>query len=314
MAVEIFKNLQHRELNLEPKNFDKKIYVLTDQGDVSNLSDYELITTTGHLSDYEISRSVFYIYFLCDDRALEEIERITELGGIFIPHLNFEKTEYRFTDSKALEAIKQTWDKASRLSHLNIQVHENICEAIALTKNIEGDYVEIGVYMGGSASTAINYLAQLMDTGMPSKKIWLLDTFDGFAYPDASKSSDCIWGGTHKLFGVDQTMNYVRNTLENDRVEFKLVCSNIITDKIPSEIKKISVANIDVDMYEPTLRSLEVVSPLIAKGGVIICEDPASTPGLYGAYYAMHKFLLTEEGKKYTKIFKGAQYFLLKTH
>ena len=35
-----------------------------------------------------------------------------------------------------------------------------------------------------------------------------------------------------------------------------------------------------------------------------MCEDPTNTPMLYGALYAMEKFLDTEEGKKFIKIFK----------
>ena len=56
-----------------------------------------------------------------------------------------------------------------------------------------------------------------------------------------------------------------------------------------------------------SLRSSKIVS-----GGIIICEDPPSTPALYGALLAMEKFLNTEEGKNYVKIFKGSQYFLLR--
>ena len=44
-----------------------------------------------------------------------------------------------------------------------------------------------------------------------------------------------------------------------------------------------------------------------------MCEDPVHTPYLYGAKYAMEKFLNSEEGKnKYLKIFKKNHYFLIK--
>jgi hypothetical protein len=73
------------------------------------------------------------------------------------------------------------------------------------------------------------------------------------------------------------------------------------------------VANIDVDLYEATKVALERVAPLVVLGGIIICEDPASTPGLYGAYVAMHDFLEgNEDGRKFLPVFKGGQYFLIK--
>ena len=45
-----------------------------------------------------------------------------------------------------------------------------------------------------------------------------------------------------------------------------------------------------------------------------MCEDPVRTPGLYGAYYAMEKFLKSTEGKDFVKIFKKNHYFLMKLY
>ena len=67
---------------------------------------------------------------------------------------------------------------------------------------------------------------------------------------------------------------------------------------MPADITKIALANIDVDMYDATLAGLRKVAPLIEPRGIIICEDPASTPGLYGAFVAMEEFLASEVGKE----------------
>ena len=90
--------------------------------------------------------------------------------------------------------------------------------------------------------------------------------------------------------------------------------SNICRDEIPKNIKNISLANIDVDMYEPTRESLIKVSKKMPKDGIIMCEDPVHR-GLYGALYAMENFLKEDvEGKKYIKIFKKNHYFLIKKY
>jgi len=78
-----------------------------------------------------------------------------------------------------------------------------------------------------------------------------------------------------------------------------LIQNNICKDDLPKEIEKIAVANIDVDMYEPTLVALNKVSDLVVKGGVVIVEDATSTPCLYGAYLAMEEFL--EFSKPYVR-------------
>jgi hypothetical protein len=67
-----------------------------------------------------------------------------------------------------------------------------------------------------------------------------------------------------------------------------------------------------VDIYDATISALKKIDPLVVEGGIIICEDPASTPGLYGSLLAMEEFLRSTEGAKYIKIFKTGQYFLLK--
>jgi hypothetical protein len=121
-----------------------------------------------------------------------------------------------------------------------------------------------------------------------------------------------IWEGGHKLLGKAATMNYVENLLADSGTYFELFCRNICDQEVPDKIDFISVANIDVDLYEATLGALHAVHPRLVIGGIIICEDPASTPALYGSYLAMEQFLASTEGSFYTKIFKGGSYFLIK--
>ena len=67
-----------------------------------------------------------------------------------------------------------------------------------------------------------------------------------------------------------------------------------------------------IDMYEATYEALKKVAGKVVKNGIIMCEDPVNTPMLYGALYAMEKFLKSEDGKDFVKIFKKNHYFLIK--
>ena len=318
LVDDLFQNIEQDEANLLPSRFqNRKPYILTDQTLTKNWNNKVegKIISIDSLSDEEIGNGLFYTYFQCDSDAYHALRRIKNNGGVYIPHLNYSKTSYRFIDRLAFSALKKTWDKSSRLSHMNILTHENICEALSITRHIEGDYIEIGVYLGGSALTALNYLDQLRDKTSPNcsyKKAMLLDTYDGFNYQEAIESADARWAGTHILYGVDKTKEYISRTFDGVETEYELITSNICRDDLPTNILKISVANIDVDMYEPTLEALFKVAPRVSIGGIIVCEDPASTPGLYGAYLAMMEFLESEEGLNFIKVFKGAQYFLIK--
>ena len=104
------------------------------------------------------------------------------------------------------------------------------------------------------------------------------------------------------------------NKMFNEFDNYKLVTNNICKDDLPREINKISLANIDVDLYEATLHSLKKISKKISKNGIIMCEDPVNTPFLYGAYYAMDEFLKSSEGINFIKIFKRNHYFLIKQY
>jgi hypothetical protein len=314
----LFEPITQTSKSVGPEAFaGKKRFVVSDQPipqeQIERLG--PLVNDVSALPPEEIAGSVFYVAFQCDSDALPTLRHIKQHGGSFVPHMNFSKTDYRFVNRLAHNAMVKTWDKGDSVSHLNTGIHENICEALDLTANLDGDYVEIGVYRGGSALTALNYLDELAarNPALPHKKAWLLDTYEGFNYEEAGLSSDALWSGTHGLYGKDGTMQYIRDTIMKDvSSDFELVASNICADDLPAGVEKIAVANVDVDMYEATLAALHKVAPLIVHGGIIIAEDPASTPGLYGALLALDEFMASPAGAPFYKIFKGSQYFLIK--
>lgn len=173
--------------------------------------------------------------------------------------------------------------------------------------------MEIGVYKGGSALTALNY----MKHANIKRKSYFLDTYDGFNYTEADTSSETHWNiqnNCHRLFGTDKTMEYIQNILSEEcpEQEFSLIKTNICSEELPSSIQHIAVANLDVDLYDATRDALNKLAPKIVKGGIIIAEDPTSTPGLIGAFYAMETFLETTIGKQFMKLHLSGQYFLIR--
>ena len=279
---------------------------------------YKIISTTFNLQEEDFKDSLFCIALQNEEECLQELENIIQNKGHYrgasieqnYYNDGFSRiTSYRFTNTNCLIALNNTLENKGRIAHFNpidLITHENICEGLELTKNIEGDYVEIGVFKGGSALTALKYLK----LGGIKKFAYLLDTFEGFNYLDSKNSLDYSWHSTH--FVSKDIMNYIKSTL-HEFDNFKLIKTNIIEDNLSGEIKKISLANIDVDLQEATYEAILKVSKKLSINGIIMCEDPVSTPHLYGALYAMEKFLTSEEGRnKYLKLFKKNHYFLIK--
>ena len=269
------------------------------------------LSSIDDISNSEISNGLFFLHFNTDDEYLYHLEKIIEQNGKFLIQTNCAK--YSFVHSNKFCNLALSHKLKIPPFAFTQTVAENICQAIEQTKNLEGDYVEIGVSKGDSALTALLYLTY----ANLKRRMFLLDTFDGFDYDEATNSVETYWNKyacSHKLYGPEATMNFIDNRLKEacPNQEFKLVRSNICIDSLPSEIDKIVIANVDVDMYEATRDAFIKVADKIVKGGIIIAEDPTSTPALIGSFYAMEKFLETDSGKKFMKLNMVGQYFLIK--
>jgi hypothetical protein len=305
--VQKFQDL--RAVQPSAYNGNKKKYLITDE-ELVNIPDYEKISTIDQIQEKDIGNYHYFLFFHGDDEYLYHIDKIIKNGGTFSVHQCADKTNYVHSNHYARLALNDTLNRIDEISHYNENIHGNICQAIDQTKDLEGVYLEVGVYKGGSALTALNY----MHYAGIHRKSYFINTFDGFNYTEAEKSSDIFWNNTHKLWGEQETMKRIDNLLRTSKPDqdFKLIKSNICSDKLSPEIDKIAVANIDVDMYDATRDALSKVAERIVDGGIMIAEDPTSTPFLIGAFYALSEFLKTPLGGKFMKIHVTGQYLLIK--
>jgi hypothetical protein len=303
-SIAYWKNLGHHTILVSDGEFDA-VYLKSFD---------EFCNSTKIFDNEKFKKSVFFIRFMHDEDALSEISHIISLGGKFVSSIESVKTPYRFINKRSYLAMQKTWAREESISHLFPVVHENLCEALEITKKIDGIILEIGVYKGGSALTILNYLDLLKmdDTSLPERVYIGIDTFNGFDYEGAKHSPDLIWYKTHALQGVDETLDSVGKLLSDSKTRSSLLVLDICSEELPSDITKISMVNIDVDMYEPTKIALQKASPLVQIGGVIVCEDATSTPALYGASLALHEFCESPEGNNYVRFHKLGQIFLYK--
>jgi O-methyltransferase len=152
---------------------------------------------------------------------------------------------------------------------------------------VAGDFVECGVWRGGSSLLAADTLAQLDDE---SRTMWLYDTFEGMSEPterDVSASGDRIadrWPTLREdrddpvlcyadLPDVQATM--ARSSYPSQRIRY---VQGKVEDTIPAQIPDtIALLRLDTDWYESTRHELEQLYPKLAVGGVLILDD-------YGAW------------------------------
>lgn len=193
-------------------------------------------------------------------------------------------------------------------------IHETICEAIELTRDVPGAYVEIGILAGGSAATARMY----MGSAGIKRNMSLIDTFQGFTYDSIKNSGDSWWTGDPMMKAVWHSpaawIHKVRQLLTGLDLQqpfFSMHKRDIVSQDLPQYIKQVAVANIDCDIYEAILASLEKLAPLVPKGGILIMDDVLKLPDLSGARAAMDFFLSADVGKSFAKVYKRYTVWLI---
>jgi len=149
--------------------------------------------------------------------------------------------------------------------------------------NIQGDFVECGVWRGGSTMAAIDTLMNNKDT---SREIYLYDTFEGMSEPT---EADKVFTGTTagELMNTtdkeDPTSVWCYSALEEVQQNvgaLKYPAEKVhyvkgkVEDSIPATMpENIALLRLDTDWYESTAHELKYLYPLLVPGGVIIIDD-----------------------------------------
>ncbi len=286
--------------NLKYKYCDKDILFITDLP----ADDYGCKTIgIDEIKNYD-DKYVFLVGFNKDFLGFEAVKKISDLGLKYeVILLGMPASKYYHTDKHAYYALLDEWNRPDRKGHFCAVDFENIFQAIKQTKDLEGDFVEIGTYQGASARAALNYMQK---SGI-KRKSYFLDTYEGFTYEEAQNSQDALWKNSHTETSQEAVKEFL-SEYDNANV----VKSNIIRDELPQEIEKIVVANIDVDMYDAVKAALYKVKYKIVKNGFILAEDYGHTPALIGAYKAVTEFIEENPNEFICILSSGGQMIMIK--
>ena len=124
-----------------------------------------------------------------------------------------------------------------KIAQSDIEINR-LRELLLSVDKLDGDMAEVGVFHGGTASI-------MRELSNPSKHLYLYDT-----YVDD-------YGGVMDYFGGMDNVSVIKTDFDG-------------TQKVGG---KFCFVHIDTDLYEPTLRALEVFYPKMVKGGVIVVHD-----------------------------------------
>ena len=118
-----------------------------------------------------------------------------------------------------------------------------------------GDFIEVGVFKGGSA----DILYEVSES--QNRTLWLYDTFKGIPFKD---EIDLIAMGQ-----FSEGLSY-----EDARKSFpKAKIQEGIFPKQSLLPKQIAFVHLDVDQYQSYREGLDKLLPLIVPGGSVLCDD-----------------------------------------
>ena len=135
-----------------------------------------------------------------------------------------------------------------------------------LSENIQGDFAELGVWRGNTASVLAHYAAK------SDRHVYLFDTFEGF------NSNDLQGVDKNKPMAFDDTsVDMVKNVIgqASDRCLF---VKGYFPDTVSEEHKSktYAIVSLDCDLYAPMKAGLEFFYPRMPQGGLLLIHDYSS--------------------------------------
>lgn len=156
-------------------------------------------------------------------------------------------------------------------------------ELFKMVNGLAGHVVECGVFKGASLVRFAAFRELLGSTY--SKRIIGFDTFGTFPQtlygPDVAVRERFVQAAGEESIGVEQLEEVLERQGTNRNVE--LVAGDI-TVTVPEYVEahpelRISLLNLDTDIYEPARVILEHLYPRIVPGGLLVLDDYGTFPG-----------------------------------
>jgi len=178
-------------------------------------------------------------------------------------------------------------DRARSLTMTSTERQISLCRILdfVIANNISGDFVECGVWRGGSSMIA----AMKFKESGTNKRLWLYDTFEGMPAPDDSVDISHSEALASEILDRDsenksESLTWAIGSEEEVRrnlsgTGFNIKSAKLIKGKVEDTIpalgipEEICILRLDTDWYSSTLHELNHLYPRVVPGGFIIIDD-----------------------------------------
>lgn len=145
----------------------------------------------------------------------------------------------------------------------------------AIDEAIPGDFIETGVWRGG---TCILMRGIIAANGVTDRKVYVADSFEGFPapspeiHPKDKEFGFLLHGCSQLVIPLEEVKeNFRRYGLLDDRVVF---VKGLFKDTLPAlDAGSFAVMRLDGDLYGSTMDALSALYPRLSSGGYVIVDD-----------------------------------------
>jgi hypothetical protein len=207
-------------------------------------------------------------------RPLIEVVRsiYTALIAVYLAPITMRNGSVAFYQDPKRRQVMRRLRQIKREKRTQLDLHElfNIFSAVEATADISGDTAEVGVYRGGSAKVIAEFNG--------GKHLHLCDTFEGIPQPGQHDSLEQFYSGQYAA-SLESVRAYLSGhaNLSFHKGLFPSSANGMLS-------KQFSFVNLDVDLYESTLASLEFFYARLAKGAILISHDYSTCGGVKRAF------------------------------
>ena len=177
------------------------------------------------------------------------------------------------------EEFRRLWEVVRPYTMTSMERGYGLYQAVRYLeqRGVEGDFVECGVWKGGSCLLMIRVLQKLAR----ERTLWLYDTFSGMTEPgdedviawnrrpvrEKAEGAFAAWS-----VGLDQVKALVSSTgYPESRTRYVV---GDVAETLKSALpERIALLRLDTDWYASTKKELELLYPRLEAGGVLIIDD-----------------------------------------
>lgn len=155
-------------------------------------------------------------------------------------------------------------------------------ELFRSVQHLPGAIVECGVFMGNSLVRFAGFRDILCN--VYSKNIIGFDCFGEFPPTNNTEDEKYLHSFLDKTGGQSISVEQLESVLRHKQIGNITLIKGDINQTVPGYVSenphlKISLLNLDTDVYEPAVTILEHLYPRLVKGGVLLLDDYGVFPG-----------------------------------